>query len=72
MDDGREIKKCKGTRKPVVEKTLDIEDYKNCIFNHQKQKRETNIIRSRDQDLYTERINKTALSHEDDKRLAKT
>ena len=47
-DNGREIKKCKGIKKAVVENSLTIDDYKNCIFNHQSQMRQINIIRSRD------------------------
>ena len=31
--DDIEDKKCKGIKKCVVKKTLDFDDYKECIFN---------------------------------------
>ena len=67
MDEGEETKKCKGIKKRVVEKTITHEDYKTCLLTGKEQLRKQNIIRSYDHEVYTEEINKVALSAEDDK-----
>ena len=41
----------------------------NCLFNEESQRRKMNIIRSHDHDVYSETVNKVALSYEDDKRV---
>ena len=68
MDKGKESKKCKGIKKRVVEKSITHEDYKNCLLTGKEQLRKMNIIRSYDHEVYTEEVNKVALSAEDDKR----
>ena len=68
MDEGKENKKCKGIKKAVVEKSISHEDYKRCLTTGKEQLRRQNIIRSYDHILYTEEINKIALSAADDKR----
>ena len=68
MDKGEESKKCKGIKKRVVEKTITHEDYKNCLLTGKEQLRKMNIIRSYEHEVYTEEVNKVALSAEDDKR----
>ena len=68
MDKGEESKKCKGIKKRVVEKTITHEDYKTCLLTGKEQLRKMNIIRSYDLEVYTEEVNKVALSAEDDKR----
>ena len=68
MDEGEESKKCKGVKKSVVERSITHEDYKTCMFTGKKQLRKMNIIRSYDHEVYTEEVNKVALSAEDDKR----
>ena len=68
MDEGKENKKCKGIKKAVVERTIRHEDYKNCLETGKEQLRRQNIIRSYDHVLYTEEVNKIALSAADDKR----
>ena len=68
MDEGKENKKCKGIKKAVVEKSIRHEDYKNCLETGKEQLRRQNIIRSYEHVLYTEEINKIALSAADDKR----
>ena len=68
MDKGEESKKCKGIKKRVVEKTITHEDYKTCLLTGKEQLRKMNIIRSYDHEVYTEEVNKVALSAEDDKR----
>ena len=68
MDKGEESKKCKGIKKRVVEKTITHEDYKTCLLTGKEQLRKMNIIRSYNHEVYTEEVNKVALSAEDDKR----
>ena len=68
MFEGEESKKCKGIKKRVVEKSITHEDYKTCLLTGKEQLRKMNIIRSYDHEVYTEEVNKVALSAEDDKR----
>ena len=49
-----------------VKKHITHDDYKNCLLNREEQMR---IIRSHLHDVYTEEVNKVALSVEDDKRV---
>ena len=69
MDEGEEIKKDKGIKTPVVKKTIRFNDYKDCLFNKKPQMRQMNVIRSRLHNVYTETVNKVALSCDDDKRI---
>ena len=66
---GRGGKKCKGVKKSVVKKQLSIEDYKDCVFKRNVHYRSMNVFRSRKHDVYTESVNKVALSANDDKRI---
>ena len=66
---GRGGKKCKGVRKSVVKKQLHIEDYKDCVFKRNVHYRRMNVFRSRKHEVYTETVNKIALSANDDKRI---
>ena len=68
MDEGKENKKCKGIKKAVVEKSITHGDYKTCLETGKEQLRRQNIIRSYEHVVYTEEINKIALSAADDKR----
>ena len=68
MDDGVESKKCKGVKKQVVESSISHEDYKTCLTTGKEQLRKQNILRSYDHEVYTEEVNKIALSAQDDKR----
>ena len=68
MEEGKENKRCKGIKKAVVEKSITHEDYKTCLETGKEQLRRQNIIRSYEHTLYTEEINKVALSAADDKR----
>ena len=68
MDDGGEIKKCKGIKKQVVESSISHEDYKTCLLTGKEQLRKQNILRSYNHEVYTEEVNKIALSALDDKR----
>ncbi|XP_060083028.1 uncharacterized protein LOC132562303 [Ylistrum balloti] len=67
--EGYEEKKCKGVKRSVVRKSISFEDYKKCLFTGEDQLRKMNVIRSHCHDVYTEEINKIALSANDDKRI---
>ena len=68
IEEDKEVKKCKGIKKNVVKKTIDFDDYKNCLFLDKKQMRSMKIIRSEKHDIYSKEVNKIALCNEDDKR----
>ena len=68
MEDGKENKRCKGVKKQVVESSITHEDYKTCLRTGKEQLRKQNIIRSYEHEVYTEEVNKIALSALDDKR----
>ena len=68
MDDGGEIKKCKGIKKQVVESSIRHEHYKTCLTTGKELLRKQNILRSYEHEVYTEEVNKVALSALDDKR----
>ena len=63
-----ESKKCKGVKKSVIKKSIRHEEYKKCLFTGKEQLRRMNVIRSYKHEIYTEEINKVALSSSDDKR----
>ena len=67
--DGKVEKKCKGVKKYVVKKHITHEDYKEALFSGIAQYRTMNTIRSRGHEVGSEKINKTALSADDDKRI---
>ena len=69
MFEGEESRKCKGVKKSVVKKSITHEDYKTCLFTGKQQLRKMNVIRSYDHEIYTEEVNKVALSADDDKRF---
>ena len=51
----------------MVKKDITFEDYKACLFDKKEQMRTKNVIRSHRHEVYTEHVNKIALSAEDDK-----
>ena len=63
-----EIKKCKGIKKQVVKSSISHEDYKTCLLTGKERLRKQNILRSYNHEVYTEEVNKVALSALDDKR----
>jgi hypothetical protein len=67
--DEHEEKKCKGVKKNVIKKNISFGDYKRCLFEGTEIYKTMNMIRSRHHELYTEEINKVALSRNDDKRI---
>ena len=68
MDEGEEHKKSKGIKKQVVESSISHEDYKTCLRTGKEQLRKQNILRSYEHEVFTEEVNKVALSALDDKR----
>ena len=68
MEEGKENKRCKGVKKQVVENSITHEDYKTCLTTGKEILRKQNILRSYDHEIYTEEVNKIALSAADDKR----
>ena len=68
MDDGGETKKCKGIKRQVVESSIRHEHYKTCLTTGKELLRKQNILRSYNHEVYTEEVNKVALSALDDKR----
>ena len=64
-----ELKKAKGTKQCVVKKMLRFNDYKNCLFDNVKVLRSQQRFKSENHSVYTENINKVALSCDDDKRF---
>ena len=65
-DDCEEDKKTKGTKKCVIKRRLKFSDY---LLNNEIILKSQQIFKSEKHDLYTEEVNKIALSCNDDKRL---
>ena len=68
-EDSTEIHKAKGVNKNVIKNTLSFEDYKKCLFSEEEVMKCMNIIRSKNHDIFSMKMNKLALSSNDDKRL---
>ena len=69
MDDGGSDKKAKGTKKCVIKRRLKFNDYKDCLLNNETVLKSQQGFKSDRHDVYTEEINKIALSSNDHKRL---
>ena len=68
-DDGKEDKKAKGTKKCVIKKMIKFNDYKKYLLNDEVIFKSQQRFISKKHDVYTENINKIALSSNDDKRI---
>ena len=68
-DDGKEDKKAKGTKKCIIKKMIKFNDCKKCLLNDEVIFKSQQRFRSKKHDVYTENINKIALSNNDDKRI---
>ena len=68
-DDGKEDKKAKGTKKCIIKKMIKFNDYKKCLLNDEVIFKSQQRFISKKHDVYTENINKIALSNNDDKRI---
>ena len=69
MCDDNEAKKAKGTKKCVIKRELMFENYKDCFFNGLVILKSQQKFKSDHHKVYTEEVNKIALSSNDDKRL---
>ena len=67
--DGKVEKRCKGTKKCVVKKRISFDDFKNCYETGRVQYRIQHRFTSQKHVVYTQKINKVALSIDDDKRI---
>ena len=63
------LRSAKAVKQSVVKKEITFEDYKTCLFDKKEQMRTMNVIRSHRHEVYTEQVNKIALSSNDDKRV---
>ena len=68
-DNDKEDKKAKGTKKCVIKKTIKFNDYKKCLLNDKVILKSQQRFISNKHDVYTENVNKIALSNNDDKRI---
>ena len=68
-DDGKEDKKAKGTKKCVIKKIIKFNNYKKCLLNDEVIFKSQQRFICKQHDVYTENINKIALSINDDKRI---
>ena len=68
-DDCKEDKKAKGTKKCVIKRMIKSNDYKNCLLKDEVILKSQQRFISKKHDVYTENINKIALSNNDDKRI---
>ena len=69
IDDDTEVKKSKGTKKCVIKRELIFENYKDCFFNDKVILKSQQRFKSDHHNVYTKKINKIALSSNDDKKL---
>ena len=65
-DDGNEYKKSKGTKKCVIKQNLMFQNFKDCLANNKAAYRSQERFKSYNHDVYTEEVNKIALSNNDD------
>ena len=69
MEDGSEHKKAKGMKKCIIKKEITLENYKKALFNSEIVLKSQQRSKSDHHKVYTEEVNKIALSNKDDKRL---
>ena len=69
LDDDTEHKKAKGTKKCVIKRELMFDNYKESLFDNKIILRSQQRFRSDHHRVYTEEVNKIALSSNDDKRI---
>ena len=66
-DDCKEDKKAKGTKKCVIKRELKFNNCKGCLLNDKVVLKSRQRFKSERHDVYTENVNKIALSSNDDK-----
>ena len=65
----KKSKKAKGTKKCIIKRRLMFENYEDSLFNDKKILRSRLRFKSDHHDVYTEEVNKIALSSNYEKRL---
>ena len=68
-DNDKIDKKAKGAKKCVIKKMIRFDDYKKCLLNDKVILKPQQRFISNKHDVYTEDVNKIALSNDDDKRI---
>ena len=68
-DNDKIDKKAKGTKKCIIKKMIKFDDYKKCLLNDKVILKSQQRFISNKHDVYTENVNKVALSNDDDKRI---
>ena len=58
----------KGTKKYIIKKRIKFDDYKKSLLNHKVMLKSQQRFISKNHDVYTELVNKIALSNDDDKK----
>ena len=69
MNGGWSDKKAKGTKKCVIKRRVKFNDYKDCLLNNEIILKSQQRFKSERHDVYTDEINKIALSSNDNNRL---
>ena len=69
MGDDSEVKKAKGTKKCIIKREFMFENYKDCLFNGEAILKSQQRFKYDYHKVYTEEVNKIALSSDGDKRL---
>ena len=69
LDDDTEMKRAKGTKKCIVKREIRFKNYMDSLFNDEAIIKSQQRFRSDHHRVYTEEVNKIALSSNDDKRL---
>ena len=69
LDDDTEMKKGKGTKKSIVKREIKFKNYMDCLLNDEVIEKSQQRFTSDHHSIYTEEVNKIALSSNDDKRL---
>ena len=67
-DDSKEDKKATGRKKCVIKKMIKFDDHEKCLLNAEIIQQQQRFI-SNKHGVYTEDVNKIALSNDDDKRI---
>ena len=68
-DNDKIDKKAKETKKCIIKKMIKFDDYKKCLLNDKVILKSQQRFISTKHDVYTENVNKIALSNDDDKRI---
>ena len=69
LGDDNEVKKAKGTRKCIVKREITYKKYVDALFKDKSLIKLQQRFRSDHHKVYTEEVNKIALSSNDDKRI---